>query len=110
MRIRIFAAMMFVFCFASAAFAQNWPSFRGQNASGVADGKMTPVSWDVEKNTNIAWKVEIPGLAHASPIVWEDKVFVTTAISSDPKSVFRSGLFGDVDSAADVSKHTWKVY
>nr|MDQ3013649.1 hypothetical protein [Acidobacteriota bacterium] len=51
---------------AAVAQAQNWPSFRGLNASGVADGKSTPTSWDVEKNTNVAWKVEIPGLAHAS--------------------------------------------
>ncbi|HMY73489.1 MAG TPA: PQQ-binding-like beta-propeller repeat protein, partial [Blastocatellia bacterium] len=91
-------------------YAQNWPAFRGDKASGVAEGKSTPASWDVEKNTNIAWKVEIPGLAHASPIVWEDKVFVITAVSSDPKSVFRSGFYGDVDSAADLSKHTFKVY
>src|SRR5689334_25227531 len=104
LRFSIFIAGAILFA-ATSARAQNWPSFRGPNASGVADGKPTPTSWDVEKNTNIAWKAEIPGLAHASPIVWEDKVFVVTAVSSDPKSVFRSGLYGDVDSAADVSKH-----
>lgn len=90
--------------------AQNWPQFRGTNANGIAEGKPTPTKWDAEKNENLAWKVEIPGLAHASPIIWQDKLFVTTAVSSDPKSVFRSGLYGDVDSAEDMSKHSWKVY
>jgi outer membrane protein assembly factor BamB len=92
------------------AAAQNWPSFRGPNASGVADGKSVPIAWDAEKNQNILWKTPIPGLAHSSPVVWGARVFVTTAVSSDPKSVFRPGLYGDVDSAADVSKHSWHVY
>ncbi|HKX26992.1 MAG TPA: PQQ-binding-like beta-propeller repeat protein [Blastocatellia bacterium] len=90
--------------------AQNWPSFRGPNASGVSEGKSAPTKWDAEKTTNIAWKVPIPGLAHSSPVVWEDQVFITTAVSSDPKSYFRAGLYGDVDSAEDISKHSWRVY
>ncbi|HKY04984.1 MAG TPA: PQQ-binding-like beta-propeller repeat protein [Blastocatellia bacterium] len=89
---------------------QHWPSFRGSFASGVADGLPTPTSWSAEKSQNLKWKTAIPGLAHSSPIVWGDRVFITTAISSDPKSVFRHGLYGDVDSAKDESKHTWKVY
>ncbi|HWQ33269.1 MAG TPA: PQQ-binding-like beta-propeller repeat protein [Blastocatellia bacterium] len=110
MKFRFCPIALLTFCLAVSAFAQNWPSFRGANASGVVEGKPVPVKWDAEKNVNIAWKVEIPGLAHSSPVVWEDKVFVTTAVSSDPKSVFRSGLYGDVDSAEDVSKHSWRVY
>jgi hypothetical protein len=92
------------------AHAQNWPSFRGSNASGVADGKPTPVTWDATKGTNVLWKIAIPGLAHSSPVVWGDKVFVTTAISSKGNEYFRHGLYGDVDSDKDTSKHTWKVY
>src|SRR5215470_13785192 len=97
-------------CCASAAWAQNWTSFRGNNASGIAEGKPTPVSWDGTKGDNVLWKVAIPGLAHSCPVVWGDKVFVTTAISSDPKTEFRAGLYGDVDTAKDTTKHTWKVY
>lgn len=107
---RLLSLGVLMFTLTGSSYGQNWPAFRGDKASGVAEGKATPTSWDVEKNTNIAWKVEIPGLAHASPIVWEDKIFVITAVSSDPKSVFRSGFYGDVDSAADLSKHTFKVY
>jgi outer membrane protein assembly factor BamB len=97
-------------CLASVAEAQNWPSFRGSNASGVADGKPTPVTWNAEKGENILWKTPIPGLAHASPVVWGDKLFITTAVSSDPKPEYRVGLYGDVDTAKDVSKHAWHVY
>ena len=90
--------------------AANWPSFRGTYASGVADGENPPWKWDATKSENIVWRTPIPGLAHSSPIVWEERVFITTAISSDPKSEFRHGLFGDVDPSNDVSKHIWRVY
>ena len=110
MRTKLCIAMIVNLCLVVPALAQNWPAFRGQNASGIAEGKATPTSWNAEKSINIAWKVPIPGLAHSSPIVWGDRVFITTAVSSDPKSYFRAGLYGDVDSAEDMSKHSWKVY
>jgi outer membrane protein assembly factor BamB len=90
--------------------AQNWPQFRGPVASGVADGKPLAATWDAAKNENILWKTPIPGLAHSSPIVWGDRIYVTTAISSDPTSEFRHGLFGDVEPAKDQSKHKFNVY
>jgi outer membrane protein assembly factor BamB len=94
----------------TTAVAQNWPSFRGDRASGVSDGHKAPTTWDTEKNSNVLWKLPVPGLAHSSPIVWGDYVFVTTAVSSDPNPYFRHGLYGDVDSDKDLSKHTWRVY
>ena len=93
----------------NVARAQNWPSFRGSNASGVAVGKPTPTTWDGTKGTNILWKMPIPGLAHASPVVWGDRVFVTTAVSSQGKQYFRHGLYGDVDTDKDVNPHL-RVY
>ncbi|MFY9557040.1 MAG: PQQ-binding-like beta-propeller repeat protein [Blastocatellia bacterium] len=96
--------------FYTVGHAQNWPSFRGSNATGVAEGKPAPTAWDATKGTNILWKTPIPGLAHASPVVWGDKVFVTTAVSSKGNEYFRHGLFGDVDSDKDTSKHSWHVY
>jgi outer membrane protein assembly factor BamB len=98
------------FLLALGAMAQNWTQFRGPNASGIADGANPPVSWDASNGTNVVWKTPIPGLAHSSPIVFGDRVFVTTAISSDPDSKFRWGLYGDVEPSPDVSKHTWKIY
>src|SRR5215510_15075595 len=78
---------------ATTSAQQNWPSFRGANASGVADGKPTPTIWDATKGTNILWMTPIPGLAHASPVVWGDKVFITTAVSSKGGEYFRHGLY-----------------
>ena len=93
-----------------AGSAQNWPSFRGEKASGVATGARTPSQWDGVKGTNVLWKTEIPGLAVSSPIVWSDTVYVTTAVSSDPTAVFRHGLYGDVEPSKDLTRHSWRVY
>jgi outer membrane protein assembly factor BamB len=95
---------------AQPARSQNWPQFRGPSASGISEGKPAPDKWNAETGDNLLWKTPIPGLAHASPVVWGDRVFITTAVSSIAKPFFRPGLYGDVDSDTDVSKHTWKVY
>jgi len=87
----------------------NWPSFRGPFASGVADGQHPPIKWDVKKGENVRWKTPIPGLGHSCPVVWGDKVFVTTAISSSGNNKLRVGNYGDVESVNDTSKHTWQV-
>jgi outer membrane protein assembly factor BamB len=87
----------------------NWPSLRGPDASGVADGQHPPLTWDVKKETNVRWKTSIPGLGHSSPIIWGDRVFVTTALSGDPDSKVRTGNYGAVDSVNDTSKHAWQV-
>ena len=92
---------------AAAPSAQNWPMFRGPAASGVADGTPTPVKWDVGTGENVLWKTPVPGVAVSSPIVWGDRVFVSTAVSSDTDSGIRTGLYGDVEPAKDVSKHVW---
>src|SRR5436309_3520763 len=59
----------------------NWPSFRGPGARGIAEGFATPTTWDVENGKNVRWKTPIPGLGHSSPIVWGNRIFVTSAIS-----------------------------
>jgi outer membrane protein assembly factor BamB len=87
----------------------NWPSFRGQDGTGVADGQQPPITWDLKKGTNVRWKTPIPGLGHSCPIVWGNRVFVTTAISSKPDPKIRIGNYGDVASVDDKSKHTWQL-
>jgi outer membrane protein assembly factor BamB len=87
----------------------NWPSFRGPDATGVADGQHPPLTWDVKKGENLRWKTAIPGFGHSCPIVWGDRVFLTTAVSGDPDPKVRTGNYGDVASVNDTSKHTWHV-
>ena len=96
-------------CAAGLGVGADWPQFRGPAASGVGSGANPPVQWDAVKGVHVAWKVEIPGLAISSPIVWGDRVFVATAISSDASQKFRTGQYGDTDSAPDRSPHQWKV-
>ncbi|MCS6863201.1 MAG: PQQ-binding-like beta-propeller repeat protein, partial [Abditibacteriales bacterium] len=59
----------------------HWPQFRGPRASGIAEGFPTPTTWNVAASQNVRWKTPIPGLAHSSPTIWGDKLFLTTAIS-----------------------------
>ena len=108
MKISLVLALCVAFC--SVAQAQNWPAFRGQNGAGVGDGNNPPATWDVEKSINVSWKTPIPGLGHSSPIIWKDRIFVTTAISSDANSEFVHGLTDTGASANDNSKHSWRVY
>ncbi len=88
----------------------NWPSFRGQQASGVADKQNLPDRWDAKSGENILWRTAIPGLAHSSPVVFGNNIFVTSAVSSDPKATFRPGLYGDGDASKDRSVHRWMIY
>lgn len=87
-----------------------WPSFRGLQASGVMDNSNIPTEWNVEGNLNVSWKTPIPGLAHSSPIIWDDKIFVTTAISSNENEILKVGLYGSGNSAEDTTVHQFKVY
>src|SRR6185295_16847240 len=98
-----------VICLAAMAHAENWPSFRGPNASGIADGQSLPSSWNAEKSVNILWKTPIPGLGHSSPVVWDDRVFVTTAVSGAPKTDYNP-KDDDIEPAKDASVHQWLVY
>lgn len=88
----------------------SWPSFRGPQASGVAERQNLPDQWNGKTGENILWRTPIPGLAHSSPVVWGNRVFVTTASSSDPNATFRPGLYGDGDASKDQSPHRWIIY
>ncbi|HSB61973.1 MAG TPA: PQQ-binding-like beta-propeller repeat protein [Vicinamibacteria bacterium] len=87
----------------------HWPQFRGAGAAGVADGADLPDAWDGERPSGILWKARIPGLAHSSPVVWGDQVFVTTAVSSRPDATFKPGLYGEGTASEDRSVHRWQL-
>jgi len=87
----------------------NWPSFRGPGGSGVADGAELPDVFSGVDGTNLAWRTEIPGLAHASPIVWGDRVYVTSAVTSGSPQRFLAELPDSRDSIVDMSSHRWIV-
>jgi outer membrane protein assembly factor BamB len=87
LRYTLFAtALCLIFRFSQAQdlperYSENWPGWRGPGNAGVSPHGNPPIEWSETKN--VKWKIEIPGQGHASPIVWEDKVFVLTAIKTD---------------------------
>ena len=95
--------------FSLTAQAQNWPSFRGPGAAGVTDGKAPPVEWDVESGKNIRWKIALPGLAHSSPIVWGDRLFVTTAVPEDGSFHYAFREKRVHPQPKDAVVHSWRI-
>ena len=93
----------------SAQQVETWPRFRGPRAAGIAEKQNLPDSWDGVAGKNVRWKVEVPGLAHSSPIVWGDRLFVTSAVSSDAKATFKPGLYGEGTASEDTSVQRWVV-
>jgi len=65
---------------ASPAAAENWPGWRGPRGDGTSLEANVPVKWNATMGENIAWKVAVPGIAHASPIVWQDRVILVTCL------------------------------
>src|SRR5688572_27586920 len=92
----------------------NWPSFRGPQARGVAEGFTTPAAWDVQAGKNVLWRTPIPGLAHSSPVIWGTRVFVTSAVrtkgDSELSSLYGSPGYGSGDSVADEGEHSFELF
>jgi outer membrane protein assembly factor BamB len=86
----------------------NWPQFRGPQASGVSDDP-APVNWNVESGENIRWQTPIPGLGHACPIIWQNRIYVATAVKPGGKADLKVGLYGDIDSYKENEPHQWRL-
>ncbi len=102
--------VMICLCAAGVHAGQNWPGFRGASAAGIAEGYAAVVKWDIEKSENILWTKPIPGLAHSSPAIWQDKIFVTTAVKEDGRSNLKVGLYGTIESESEDQPFTWRLY
>jgi outer membrane protein assembly factor BamB len=94
----------------AAPLQEHWPSFRGADALnvGIEDPRL-PETWSATEN--IAWSVEVPGLGWSSPIVWDDKIFVTTVWSEGETEEPKKGLyFGGERTTPSQDVHHWAVY
>lgn len=87
----------------------DWPQFRGPQARGIAEGYKTPTDWNVPAGENVLWKTAIPGLAHSSPVIWGDRIYLTTVISGVEDPELKVGLYGAIAPVEDETEHTWKV-
>ena len=85
----------------NAAGPGEWPRFRGPDGAGVADGSTLPQNWST--TTNVAWSLDVPGRGWSSPIVWRDRVFLTSAVNSGAFKAPSTGIYGN-DYAAELQK------
>ncbi len=95
----------------TAAQEGQWTRFRGPNAGVVADDPRLPEVWS--ETENVVWMTDIPGLGWSSPVVWDDHIFVTTAISSGEERTPRPGLYdpgADYGATRSSASHRWLVY
>ncbi|HMP79144.1 MAG TPA: PQQ-binding-like beta-propeller repeat protein, partial [Pirellulaceae bacterium] len=72
-------------------------------------GQGPPISWDAGRGKHLLWKVELPGLGNSCPVIWQDRLFVTTATSDNANRDVRIGLYGNVDSVEDDSEYEFAV-
>ena len=97
------------FAFINLVRADQWPQFRGPGARGIGTGDNLPTTWSATEN--VAWKTDILGRGWSSPIVWYDKVFLTTVINSGVSEDPKKGLyFGGNRLEPPKTVHSWKVY
>lgn len=117
-RINIIRFAVTLFCYLTSlnclAQTANWPQFRGPQASGVAEGKNLPDEWGPDKN--ILWKTEVPGKGHSSPIIWGNRIFLTSDIEGDiipgQKAIYHERNkqpWVHPDALSGNKKHTLKV-
>jgi|TARA_B110000495_G_scaffold27198_1_gene20196 outer membrane protein assembly factor BamB len=91
----------------SAVEENNWPQFRGPKALGVSDNPDLPDKWGPTEN--VLWKREIAGRGWSSPVVWGNRLFLTTAINEGKTEEPKKGLYFGGNRAATKNIHRWKV-
>lgn len=96
--------------YSSGGGTGNWPQFRGYRASGIASDQDLPLTWDVKRGTHVLWKTPIPGLGHSSPVVWEDRVFVTTAVGEGREAYLKVGRYGESPDNPEDFIHHYRLY
>lgn len=86
----------------------HWPQFRGPDSDGVVHAEHLPHKWDTSHN--VCWRVDTAGRGWSSPVVWGDRVFLTTVVPSDQGEEPRKGLyFGGDRPKPPTDVHQWRV-
>jgi outer membrane protein assembly factor BamB len=93
----------------SAVAQENWPQFRGAQALGVATNQNLPVTWSATQN--VAWSTPVPGMGWSSPVVWGDKIFLTSVLRDGEVEPPKKGLyFGGERKTPSTNVQHWMVY
>jgi outer membrane protein assembly factor BamB len=107
--VSVLAASVVIAAVTTASATNRWPQFRGPDAGVVADDPALPDTWSATEN--VMWKAEIPGIGWSSPIVWDDLVFVTSAVPSGPVQPPTPGFYEGHDNRAENKVvHRWMFY
>ncbi|MBL8176640.1 MAG: PQQ-like beta-propeller repeat protein [Bryobacterales bacterium] len=100
----------FLLLSAAAAADNNWPQFRGLDANGAGTGA-PPLEWNGESGKNVLWKTPIPGLGYSSPVIWGNRIYLTSAVpASGSGAAVKLGLYGNIDPVPDEGKQDFNVY
>ncbi|MEK6234916.1 MAG: PQQ-like beta-propeller repeat protein, partial [Planctomycetales bacterium] len=91
---RITTCLLILGATTAPVLAENWPNWRGPTGDGISKETKVPVKWSGTEN--IAWKTELPGVGHSSPIVWEDRIFTASAVEEDRVLLSLDRKTGDV--------------
>lgn len=87
--------------------SSHWPRFRGPGGSGVG-ATAVPIRWDLASGRSVAWTRAVPGLGHSSPVVWGDRIYVTTAVGAAGEAAF-DVRHGGIGMAGDDGRQVWKL-
>src|SRR4051794_22730109 len=87
---RIFLTLLFLSLPLTVRAGDNWPGWRGPRGDGISDETNVPARWSTTEN--VVWKTPIPGIGHSSPVIWGDRVFLTTCIEGPDKTGDRALL------------------
>jgi outer membrane protein assembly factor BamB len=101
-------SILLVVTAASLFAGDTWPQFRGPQSMGVADDPALPDKWSATEN--IVWKTAIPGNGWSSPVVANDRIFVTAVVSSNDEEKPKKGLYFGGERKAPTDEHRWMVY
>ena len=107
---RILTLLVLLATVRSAVANDNWPRFRGPHADGVAeDNDQLPATWS--KTENVQWTAEVPGRGWSCPIVWGDKVFLSTVVNDEENEPPKKGLYQGMGVRMPAAGlHHWMVY
>lgn len=101
--------LVLIFCAVwPAPAAENWPQFRGPGCLGVSQSADLPDTWSDSKN--VLWKQDVPGRGWSSPVVWGNRIFLTTVVNRGEYEKPKKGLYyGGNRSKPPQTVHLWKL-
>ena len=104
-----FAGLVVVLVVLGATAQTKWPQFRGEKSLGVSAANNLPVTWSTDQN--VAWKTAVPGMGWSSPVVWGNKIFVTSVVRDGEVEAPKKGLyFGGERRTPSTNTQHWMVY